>query len=215
MSSLGLDLGDVAKTLLGEDKSDSDIVQGTVVSQQASNSYTVTIQGDSTNIVSIKTLTPVLPGDTVWLLKKGTFLLILARNNVPQWPNIMEYSTNVPDSVTGAITDDWAGISFNFRKFYDSTQLLVSVTFTGRTSAETAFQIGFRIGSTDYMWSEVINPVNWHLCYTGYLRTADHLAGLHNIKMRVGQAGSGVTISSDANDRNGIIVQEIPVPRET
>lgn len=87
MSDLGFNLGELGGLLRGEEvKSDSDIIQGTVVSTQ-SPTYTITLQGDTTTIPGVRSLVPLTANDVIWVLKKGNFLLALSHQDTG-WHNV-------------------------------------------------------------------------------------------------------------------------------
>lgn len=95
------DLGELAEALSDRDVVTSEIVQGKVISADAGNVYTVSIQG-GVNISNIKSMTPLVADDIVWLIKKNKFYLVISHRDhgwqsaslVNSWVNIAgSYST--------------------------------------------------------------------------------------------------------------------------
>lgn len=72
--------GEFASVVVGEEKDDSDVVQGKVISRE-DTTYTVSIQGDSAGTPLIRSLVPLVANDTIWLVKKGTFVLAVSHQD--------------------------------------------------------------------------------------------------------------------------------------
>ncbi len=71
------DLGFLADTLVGPDKSDSDIIMGKIVSAQTGNTYTINLRGDTTAVAGVRSMVPLVANDVVWCLRKGSFILVI------------------------------------------------------------------------------------------------------------------------------------------
>lgn len=76
MSDLGVLAGLLKES--GDEKTDFEIIQAEVVSVQvAGTSITIKLRGDPTPVPGIRSMVPVVANDTIWVMRKGTFLLIL------------------------------------------------------------------------------------------------------------------------------------------
>ncbi len=75
------DLGFLADTLVGPDKSDSDVIMGKIVSAQTNNTYTINLRGDTTAIAGVRSMVPLVANDVVWCLRKGSFILVVSHQD--------------------------------------------------------------------------------------------------------------------------------------
>lgn len=212
------DIPNLLVDLMRNDSVPDRIVQGTVVSTQGTTS-TIRLQGDTTDIAGVRSLVPVYNGDNVWVLRKGTALLIIGKQGTPRWPNIMEASG--PGSGGGAslvnATGDWpvgAVLTTNHRKYFTDTQILVTLHFSGYVAAiGTMVNVGFKYNSTDVLTMPVyFNVASSHQGWSLSYRVGGLAAGLHSWTMRAKTTG---TVSVDLNDWNSMVIEEIPAPQTT
>lgn len=200
--------------------------QGTVVSVQWST-FTCTIRPDGAtapedNVPGVKFLETSLPvvGSTIWYIQDKDDRILVgpvgASSSAPLWPNIYEYSqggpggggtnTNVPNFI------DWpshAPISFNWRKYFGNTQVLVQLTLSGYVSTGGQFDIGVRINGVDYDFGACFfNQTGTHAHFTHLGRIAGIGSGLVSVTFRL-KAANGSNLTSDTNDRCGLRIEEM------
>lgn len=116
MSDLGVLAGLLKES--GDEETDFEILQGEVISVQAAGtSITISLRGDSTPIPGIRSMVPVIANDTIWVLKKGTFLLVINHQDTgwhvvgqPGEPAFQNGWTNYGGTWRGAVFRKTSGI---------------------------------------------------------------------------------------------------------